>query len=185
MRKFLALTIILLLGVAGVSAKNNPLRLQSGSLLPLKNASGQICINFDFSKTKGNKKPLQQYLEEDMGQSIEAFNHFKPEMQRWFMERWDDDIENGPRATTSEDANYRLDIIIKNISLGANSGYGAASISGKAEFYREGETEPFAVVEILKMNGTMMGTGMHGYVGLQQAFNDLAEFLCHMIYKSK
>ncbi len=69
--------------------------------------------------------------------------------------------------------------------MGSKTGWGGSSISGYAEFYRKGETEPFAVVEILKMNGTIMGAAVMGYPGLKQCFSDLAEYLCDLVYHSK
>lgn len=183
--KKLSLVCFLLLSCLLMNAKNNPLRLQEGSLTSLKNCGGLITCKFDFSKTKSNKKSLKEYIEEDTKMSFESFKRTEPEMLTWFMERWDDDIEEGPKATTSDDAQFKVDIIIKNLTLGSNSGYGAASISGKALFYKKGENEPFAVVEILKMNGTMVGAGVPGYIGLKQSFNDLAEYLCDLIYHSK
>lgn len=185
MKKVITIFAFILLTLNCLNAKENPLRLQSGSLTALKNAGGYITCELDFSKAKGNKKPLKEYLNEDSNGSFDGFMNYVPEMLQWFMERWDDDIEKGPKATSSTKSPYKLKIIIKNVNLGANSGYGAASISGKAEFYKEDQKEPFAVVEILKMNGTILGGGVPGYFGLKQCFSDLAEYLCDLVYHSK
>lgn len=163
-------------------AADNPLRLKSGTLAPLKASGGKILCSIDFNKTKGNRKPLAQYLAEDFDSNVETFKRYEPEMLEWFCDRWDDDIEGGPRAVKTGEANFRLNIIVKTLQMGAKSGYGGASISGYAEFYRLGEDEPFATVEILKMNGTVMGGAMYGYVGLKQIFSDLGEYLCDLIY---
>lgn len=176
------MTLSLIIGITTMFGASNPLRLKDGSLSPLKSTGGTICCVLDFTKTKANRKPLAQYLTEDFDSNIEAFQKYEPEMLQWFMERWDDDIEEGPRAVTSEDAKFTAKIIVKTLQMGAKSGYGGASISGYAEFYKKDESEPFAVVEILKMNGTQMGGAMYGYVGLKQIFSDLAEYLCDLIY---
>lgn len=166
-------------------AKDNPLRLKSGSLSGLRNSGGTIFCEFDFSRTKANRKPLPQYITEDYHSDMETFNRYVPEMVQWFSERWDDDIEKGPRISSSKDSDFRLKVIIKTLQMGSKTGWGGSSISGYAEFYKKGEAEPFAVVEILKMNGTIMGGAVMGYPGLKQCFSDLAEYLCDLIYHSK
>lgn len=185
MKRFTLIVLAIVLGFGIAMAKHNPLRLQSGSLAPLKGKGGTIHCILDFSKTKGNRKPLEQYITEDFYGGMETFLRYKPEMIQWFCERWDDDIEKGPKTTGSEQADFQLVIIIKNLQMGAKSGYGGASISGYAHFYKTGETDPFAVVEILKMNGTMLGAPVPSYPGLKHCFNDLAEYLCDLIYHSK
>lgn len=179
------LTITLLVAVFAcmtAMAGSNPLRLMSGSLSPLKGKGGRISVVMDFSKTKANRKPFEQYLVEDFGSDMETFERYKPEMYKWFCDRWDDDIEEGPKVTRSDDAPMEVKIIVKTMQLGSKSGFGGSSISGYAEFYKKGETEPFAKVEILKMNGTQFGGAMFGFPGLKQVFNDLAEHLCDLIY---
>lgn len=183
MKKYLVTLFAILLGCVTVVAGDNPLRLKNGSLSLLKTPGGTISVSIDFSKTKGNRKPLERYVTEDFDSDMATFRRYEPEMLEWFCDRWDDDIEEGPRAVKpSEDAKYQLKIVVKTLQMGAKSGWGGASISGYAEFYRTGETEPFAIVEILKMNGTQMGGAMYGYVGLKQVFSDLGEHLCDLIY---
>lgn len=182
MKKLIIIALLLIVGVTNAFGKMNPLRLKEGSLNPLKSNGGTICCVLDFSKTKANRKPLEQYLIEDYGSDMKTFHRYESEMLQWFMERWDDDIEEGPRAVTSNDAKFTVKVVVKTLQMGAKSGYGGASISGYAEFYKKDKTVPFAVVEILKMNGTQMGGAMFGYVGLKQAFSDLAEYLCDLIY---
>ncbi len=177
------MTVILCCGIA--VAKDNPLRMKSGTLLPLKGKGGTISCTADFSKTRANRKPLAEYIVNDYQSNMETFDRYVPEMLEWFSDRWDKDIEDGPRITTSKDADFHLQIVIKTLQMGAKSFVGGASISGYAEFYRRGETEPFAVVEILKMHGTIMGGAMPGYPGLKQCFSDLGEYLCDLIYHSK
>lgn len=182
MKKVTVVVLALIFTCVTALAGTNPLRLKSGSLSPLKATGGTILCTLDFSKTKANRKPLEQYLTEDFDSNIETFNKYEPEMLEWFCNRWDDDIEEGPRAVKSGDSKLHLKIVVKTLQMGAKSGYGGASISGYAEFYKSGEEEPFAVVEILKMNGTQMGGAMYGYVGLKQIFSDLGEYLCDLIY---
>lgn len=168
------------------AAKDNPLRMKSGSLAALKQQGGTISFTADFSKTKANRKPLPQYITEDFQSDMDVFNRYVPEMMEWFGERWDDDIEKGPKATNSKDADFHCDIVIKTLQMGSKSGYGGgSSISGYAQFFKKGAAEPFAEVEILKMNGTIMGGAIWGYPGLKQCFSDLAEYLCDLVYKSK
>lgn len=178
------LTTVAIIAIFGVMAAwaANPLRLKSGSLKPLKGCGQTICCKFDYSKTKGNRKPFAQYLVEDYGSDTETFERYQPEMWQWFADRWDDDIEKGPKSTHDESAPFTLNVIVKTMQLGSKSFSGGASISGYAEFYRTDEAEPFAVVEILKMNGTLMGGAMPGFPGLKMTFNDLAEHLCDLIY---
>lgn len=182
MNRIITIILSVIIGFTTMFGATNPLRIKDGSLTPLKTTGGKICCVLDFSKTKANRKPLAQYLVEDFDSDIETFQKYEPEMLQWFMERWDDDIEEGPRATTSDEAKFTAQIVVKTLQMGAKSGYGGASISGYANFYKKGETEPFAVVEILKMNGTQMGGAMYGYIGLKQIFSDLAEYLCDLIY---
>jgi len=182
MGKYLISVLAVVLGCMTTMAGTNPLRLKSGSLSPLKTTGGTISCSIDFSKTKGNRKPLEQYIIEDFGSDMETFRRYEPEMLEWFCDRWDDDIEEGPQAVKSDDSIFQLRIVVKTLQMGAKSGWGGASISGYAEFYRTGEEEPFAIVEILKMNGTQMGGAMFGYVGLKQVFSDLGEYLCDLIY---
>ena len=185
MKKFIILLCALVLGIATAFAGDNPLRLKSGTLAPLKEPGGTICCVLDFSRTKAHRKPLEQYITEDYGSDMETFRRYQPEMLQWFMDRWDDDIEKGPRTTTDDDAKFSVTIIVKTLQMGAKSGSGGSSISGYAEFYKKGEEEPFAVVEILKMNGTIMNGAMPGFVGLKQTFSDLGEYLCDLIYHYK
>lgn len=185
MKKTLILLSIVMLAIGAAFAGENPLRLKSGSLYELKSAGGTITCSLDFSRTKGNRKPLEQYLTEDYGTTMAAFNRYEPEMLQWFIERWDDDIEEGPRAVEAAGSKYSLVVVVKNLNLGTKTGWGGATISGYAEFYRAGEEEPFAVVEILKMHGTMLGGAVPGLPGLKQTFNDLAEHLCDLIYHSR
>lgn len=180
MKKILFLVFILL-GTT-IAFADNPLRLKSGSLTPLKSKGGKIYCTFDFSKTRANRKPLERYIVEDMNSDIETFRRYKPEMLQWFCEKWDDEIEEGPHAISEGDAKFRLTIIVRTMQLGTKYGSGGASISGYAEFYNQNDTEPFAVVEILKMHGTQFGGAVSGYIGAKQVFNDLAEFLCDLIY---
>lgn len=182
MKKIFIFAIVVLFGCLYSLAGTNPLRLKSGTLTPLKTTGGTICCSIDFSKTKANRKPLEQYITEDFDSNMETFRKYEPEMLEWFCDRWDDDIEEGPRAIKTGDSKFRLIIVVKTLQMGAKSGWGGASISGYAEFYRRDEEEPFAVVEILKMNGTQMGGAMYGYVGLKQVFSDLGEYLCDLIY---
>lgn len=182
MKKVILVILIFFIGSSTVSAASNPLRLKAGTLSPLKEVGGNIYCKIDFSKTKGNRKPLEEYIVNDFDSNMETFHRYEPEMLQWFMERWNDDIEEGPRATTSDTSKFTVKIIVKTLQMGAKTGWGGASISGYAEFYRSGEEEPFASVEILKMNGTQMGGAMYGYVGLKQVFSDLAEYLCDLIY---
>ena len=165
-----------------VFAGNNPLRLKSGSLTPLKDNGGKIFCEIDLSKCRGNRKPFEQHLIEDFDSSIEEFNREFPTIRKWFCERWDDDIEKGPKISTDESAPLRMKIVVKNCQMGAKSGFGGASISGYAEFYHHGEDTPFAVIEILKIFGTQMKAPVAGYLGVKQAFNDLAEYICDLIY---
>lgn len=185
MKKILILLLAIVLGCGISVAKSNPLRLQSGSLVSLKNSGGTINCVLDFSKTKGNRKPLEQYITEDFYGDMDTFRRYEKEMHQWFCERWDDDIEKGPKATDSKDADYQLKVIIKTLQMGSKTGFGGSSISGYARFYKTGESEPFAVVEILKMNGTIMGSPVPSYPGLKQCLSDLAEYLCDLIYHSK
>lgn len=182
MNRIITFITLLCINITFSFAATNPLRLKDGSLSPLKASGGNIECIIDFSKTKGNRKPLEQYVTEDFGGDMETFRRYEPEMLQWFMERWDDDIEEGPKATTSQDAKFKVKIVVKTLQMGAKSGYGGASISGYAEFYKAENEEPFAIVEILKMNGTQMGGAMFGYVGLKQIFSDLAEYICDLIY---
>lgn len=181
--KQLFLLLFSLMLSCSISAVTNPLRLKSGSLAPLKITGGTICCVFDFSECETNDKPLELYLTEDYGTSIEMFNRELPDMKRWFMERWDDDIEKGPRATENNDAPFLLKFRVLTLQMGSKSGSSGASISGYAEFYRQGEEQPFAVVEMLKIWGTQMRVPVAGYIGLRQCFNDAAEYLCDLIYK--
>lgn len=185
MKKTILFSLMILLCCGMMQAKDNPLRLKSGSLTALKHPGGRIHCVLDFSKTKANRKPLAEYLEQDYNSNMETFKKYEPEMLQWFCERWDDDIEDGPRATSSKDADFELKVVVKTLQMGSKAGWGGSSISGYGEFYKKGETEPFAVVEILKMNGTVMGGAMMGYPGLKQVFNDLAEYMCDLIYHSK
>lgn len=185
MKKAIILLLAIVLGCGIAAAKDNPLRLKSGTLAPLKGKGGSIHCVLDFSKTKGNRKPLKQYLTEDFDSDIATFHRYEPEMLQWFCERWNDDIEDGPKTSGTEKADYQLKIIVKNLQMGAKTGFGGSSISGYGEVYKTGETAPFAVVEILKMNGTIMGGAMFGYPGLKQCFSDLAEYFCDLIYHSK
>lgn len=173
--------MVMMMAVAA-QAKTNPLRVKSGTLKPLKSGGGTIEVVFDFSKTRGNRKPLEQHLQEDFNSSMEEFRENEPEMRKWFCERWNDDIEKGPKIGQGDGTTYQMTIVIKNLQMGAISGYGGASISGYAEVFRRGESEPFAVIEILKLSGTQLGTAIAGYPGLHQAFNDLAEYMCDLIY---
>ncbi|MGN0236684.1 MAG: hypothetical protein ACI4AK_01125 [Lepagella sp.] len=186
MKKLATILLTLLLGVSLAYAGDNPLRLKSGTLAPLKNQGGTISVTLDFSKTKGNRKPLEEYITQDFGSSMEAFHRYEPEMLEWFVDRWNDDIEEGPRAVRSGETSYQLKVVTKTLQIGSRSGYGGgSSISGYALFYRTGEQEPFAEVEILKMYGTFMGGAMMGLPGLKQVYNDLAEYLCDLIYHYK
>lgn len=185
MKKIITIFAIIALAVSAAYAGSNPLRMKSGSLRELKSASGTITCSMDFSRTKGNRKPLEQYITEDYGSSMDVFERYQPEMLEWFIERWNDDIEEGPKGVEVPGSNYELRIVVKNLNLGAKTGWGGASISGYADFYRKGEEEPFAQVEILKMNGTVMGGAVPGFPGLKQVFSDLAEYLCDLVYHSK
>lgn len=182
MKKFILIAILLVIGVTTAFGGQNPLKLKEGSLRPLKAKGSSICCILDFSRAKANRKPLEQYLTEDYESDIKMFKKYEPEMLQWFMERWDDDIEDGPRAVTDMDADFTVKVIVKTLQMGTKSRFGGSSISGYAEFYRKGETEAFAVVEILKMGGTQFGVAVPGYVGLKQTFSDLAEYLCDLIY---
>ncbi len=173
------------LGCGVAAAKDNPLRVKSGSLVPLKNCGGTIHCTIDFSKARANRKPLEQYILEDFYGDMDTFRRYEPEMLQWFSEKWDEDIENGPKTTVSENADFRLNVRIRTLQMGSKYGSGGSSISGYADFYKTGETEPFAVVEILKMNGTIMGAPIPGYPGLKQCLSDLGEYLCDLIYHSK
>lgn len=183
MRKYAVILFILIGGMIASAA--NPLRLKSGTLSPLKGKGGTVHVTLDFSKTRANRKPLEQYLIEDIGSDMETFHKYEPEMMEWFREKWNDEIEEGPQAISSGESALRLHVRVRTLQMGAKAGGGGSTISGYADFYREGETEPFAVVEILKFNGTMFGGTLHSYVGLKQCFNDLAEYLCDLIYHSK
>lgn len=182
MKRLAVIIVALLYFMPILTAKDNPLRLKSGSLSPLKETGGLISCSLNFSKTKANRKPLEIYLKDDFDSNIETFHRYEPEMLQWFMERWDDDIEEGPQATSSENGKFKLNIIVKTLQMGAKTGWGGSSISGYAEFYRNNDSEPFAIVEILKINGTVMGEALYGYLGLKQVFSDLAEYLCDLIY---
>lgn len=185
MMKRLFVVMVLAALVVGSASADNPLRLKSGSLRPLKNSGESICCVIDFSQTKGNKKPLDQYLVEDYDSSRKVFDSHVPTMEEWFADRWDDDIKRGPRYTDNPDAPYKMSIVVKTLQLGPKSGYGGASISGYVNFYRQGEETPFAEVEILKLEGTQFKVPLPSYPGLIQAFNDLAEYLCDLIKHSK
>ena len=184
MKKLATFLLTICLGVCLAYAGDNPLRLKSGTLAPLKHKGGAIECTFDFSKTKGNRKPLEEYITQDFGSSMDVFHRYEPEMYEWFIDRWNDDIEEGPRAVRSGETTFQLKVVIKTLQLGTKSAWSGAgsSISGYAYFYRSGEEEPFAQVEILKMYGTQMKSSVMGYVGLKQVFNDLAEYLCDLIY---
>ena len=184
MKRYL-LGIIMVALVAMAAAADNPLRLKSGSLRPLKNSGESIYCEIDFSKTKANKKSLNEYLEDDYDSSREVFDSKIPTMEEWFSDRWDDDIKKGPRYTTNPDAPYKMVIQVKTLQLGPKSGFGGASISGYVNFYKKGEADPFAVVEILKLEGTQFRVAIPGYPGMIQIFNDLAEYLCDLIKHSK
>lgn len=171
--------------VAMTAAADNPLRMKSGSLTPLKNAGQTISCTIDFSKTKGNRKPLDEYLSEDYGSSRRDFNDQVSTMKKWFTDRWNDDIKKGPKYTASEDAPFSMVIEVKTLQLGSRNGQGGASFSGYVYFYNKGEAEPFAVVEVLKQQGTQFAEPLPGYWGLNQAFNDLAENLCNLIRRAK
>lgn len=170
--------------VATFAAAENPLRLKSGSLRPLKHSGKTICCEYDFSRTKANRKTLDEFLVNDMESSRAVFDEQVPTMQKWFSDRWDDDIDNGPKYTTREDAPYRMVILVKTLQMGSKSGQGGSSISGYVNFYRQGEEDPFAVVEVLKLEGTQFKVPVPGYIGLYQVFNDLAEYLCDLISHS-
>lgn len=176
------IVIFLFLISSIVAFADNPLRLKSGTLAPLKTNGGLISCSFDFSKTKTNRKPLKQFIVEDYHSDMETFRRYELEMLEWFCDKWDEDIEEGPRAVTIEGEKLALKVVVKTLQMGTKAGWGGASISGYAEFYEKGSSEPFAIVEILKMNGTQLGGAMSGYVGLKQVFSDLAEHLCDLIY---
>ena len=163
----------------------NPLRMKSGSLRPLRNSGQTICCEIDFSKTKANKKTLDEYLVDDYGSSRESFDKRIATMEEWFSDRWDDEINKGPRYTKNPNAPFKMIIEIKTLQLGTKSGAGGASISGYVYFYSQGEETPFAEVEILKLQGTQFKTPVPGYNGMYQTFNDLAEYLCDLIKHSK
>lgn len=185
MAKRCLIGILMVVLVAMTAAAANPLRMKSGSLHILKNSGGSIYCKIDFSKTKSNKKSLDEYLEDDYGSSREVFDSKIPTMEEWFSDRWDDDIKKGPRYTTEPDAPYRMEIMVKNLQLGSRSGFGGASISGYVNFYKKGEDTPFAVVEMLNLEGTQLRIPLPGYSGMFQIFNDLAEYLCKLIKQSK
>lgn len=184
MKRYL-IGIMMVVLVAMTAAADNPLRMKSGSLRLLKNSGESIYCEIDFSKTKANKKSLNEYLEDDYGSSREEFDSKIPTMEEWFSDRWDDDIKKGPRYTTNPDAPYKMVVQVKNLQLGPRSGYGGASISGYVNFYKKGESTPFAEVEILKLEGTQLRIPLPGYPGMIQIFNDLAEYLCDLIKHSK
>lgn len=180
--KRLLVLCMLVASVLFADAKSNPLRLKSGTLAPLKTEGRRISCTFDFSQTRANRKPLEQYLVEDYHSTMEDFNRYVPEMHEWFVEKWNDDIEEGPTAVISDNEQLKLVVVVRTLQLGSKSGWGGSSISGYVHFYKDAKEEPFAVVEVLKMNGTQMGGTVAGYYGLKQVFNDLAEYLCDLIY---
>ncbi|MCM1066640.1 MAG: hypothetical protein NC418_03585 [Muribaculaceae bacterium] len=186
MKRTLSILVAIIAGALIAMAGSNPFRLKSGSLRELKHSGGTIYVEMDFSKTRANRKPFEQYLTEDFGTTMKVFERYQPEMMRWFCERWDDDIDDGPKAVETDGAPYRLVLVIKTLNLGAKSGMGGgASASGYAEFYRQGESEPFATVEMLKFYGTILGGSVPGFPGLKQTFSDMAEYLCDTIYHNK
>ena len=184
MKRFFWGFVMMVLVVMTATA-DNPLRLKSGSLKPLKDAGQTISCTIDFSKTQGNQKPLNAYLVNDFGSSRKEFDSQVPNMEQRFSERWNKDIKKGPKYTTSNDAPFHMVIQVNNLQLGSRNGLGGASFSGYVFFYRKGEAEPFAQVEVLKQQGTKYLDPQPGYLGLHQAFNDLAEFLCKLIKKAK
>ena len=184
MKRYL-IGLMMVVMVVMTAAADNPLRVKSGSLKPLKDAGQTISCTFDFTKTNANQKPLNEYLADDYGSSRRDFDSEVPTMVQWFAERWDDDIKKGPKYTKNADAPFHMVVEVRTLQLGSRNGLGASSFSGYVNFYRKGEAEPFAVVEVLKQQGTQFGTPLPGYLGLNQAFSDLAEFLCKLIKRAK
>ena len=184
MKKFLISVMMVSLAALTVLA-DNPLRVKSGSLRPLKDCGQTIYCEIDFSNTKANKKTLDEYLKEDYGSSRELFDKRTTTMEEWFSDRWNDDIKKGPRYTQNPDAPYKMKIVVKTLQLGSKSGAGGASISGYVYFYRKSEDTPFAEVEILKLQGTQFKAPISGYQGMYQIINDLAEYLCDLVKHAK
>ena len=73
MKKLCLLLLLIVFSGIAATAKDNPLRLKSGSLSTLKNSGGEIECVIDFSRTKANRKPLEQYITEDYKSDMETF----------------------------------------------------------------------------------------------------------------
>ncbi len=170
--------------IAFSALAENPLHLKSGSLRELKRCGKSISCHFDFSGTRANRKSLNEYLVNDYQSSRKEFDNNVPTMIKWFSDRWDDDIDDGPRYTSNPNAPYHMEVVIRTLQLGTKSRFGGSSISGYVYFYYNGDEIPFAEVEILKLEGTQFKVPLPGYEGLYQVFNDLAEYLCDLIFKS-
>ncbi|MBO7120572.1 MAG: hypothetical protein J6W03_09690 [Bacteroidaceae bacterium] len=195
MKRILFLLFAMLI-CAGVQAKkNNNTRLFKGALSALQDSEARGFVVIDYSKTKVEGKPLKQFLDLE-GMTMDDFTRNDSERIRYFREKWNGKMKQGMRLVTQEsEATHYVRIRINKFNYGmsmtgrrSGSTYslsgvqgGGASFTGYVDIVPKGSDTPVCTLEVLEMNGTVMGSTFNGERGILRAFNDQAENICKLV----
>lgn len=200
MKKFFMILLVAVVPFISVCGKsNNPVRLFKGTLAALKDVNAKGFVEIDYSKTKIEGKPLVQWLD-SVGMSMKQFQANDSERIRYFSEKWEDDMKRGMSLTSNRDeADYIVRIRIRKFNYGMDAAGGrsgsswnwsgvqggGASISGYVDIVKKDSESLECTLEVLEMNGTIMGTVYRGEHGILRIFNDLGEDICKVVNKAK
>lgn len=199
MRKLLFLLLALLISVGSQAKKNNNTRLFKGTLSALQDTQARGFVVIDYSNTKVEGKPLKQFLKSE-GMTMNDFTKNDSERIRYFREKWNGKMKNGMSLVTQEsEATHYVRIRVSKFNYGMSmtgrrtgstyslSGVkgGGASFTGYVDIVPKGSNTPVCTLEVLEMNGTIMGSTFNGEQGILRAFNDQAENICKLVRKGK
>ncbi len=117
MKRVLMAMLLVVIATTGFS-KTKFLSVVSGDIKVL-NHSGLTAIDeFDYSKTNIEGKPALEYLKSHGANYLKDWPNDNVVTEKYFFDKWNDEIGNGAKLVRSETADYKIIIHVDFIDLG-------------------------------------------------------------------
>lgn len=169
-----------------IQAKSD-LQLIKGSLVELKGSQATVSVEWDYSHSTIEKKPIKEFLKEK-GPDWEA--DYAAEIKRAeenFISRMNDKSKD-VKTIGDSNGDYKIVVKVRDFDYGSTSasvlvGFGAgdARLYGTMEIYKKGGLKPIAELD---MDG-VSGAGFGNEKRRVEVYRELAEILSKLIKKAK
>lgn len=162
MKRMMMLALTAMFVVLAANAKDDKVTLTSGDGKMLIESSKKATIDFDYSKTIAEDKPIKQYLKERGAEVERGWPEVAKAAKTRFIERFNSKNKKGVQIVEAGAADLKMKVVVEKLHLGSTAtavvfgglgSAGGAEITGKLIVTDAKTKKVVAVYEIFEVRG--------------------------------